>query len=73
MFIIIGGYEFFDRCPSDCKLLKVYQLSLCFRCPIFNCTGNMPLLAPNKYRSDWAKIWKEWFDNGMEGLPELIL
>ena len=71
--VIIGGQEFPSKCPEKC--LGNHELfmqgGLCHRCPIFNCTGEFLLLEPDDYRKDWAKAWKEWFDSGMKGLPEL--
>lgn len=71
--IIIGGQEFDSLCPLGCPDYgcKFGMNSLCFRCPILNCVGEQPLLRPEDYRPDWAKAWRDWFDGGMEGLPEL--
>ena len=43
---------------------------------MFNCKptdDGFRLLEPNDYRPDWAKAWKEWFNSGMQGYPELPL
>ena len=67
--------EFPDNCPRGCpERGKVFsQGDICSRCPIFNCGGDpeYTLLRPEEYREDWAKVWKEWFDNGMKGSPDL--
>jgi len=70
----ISGEEFPDRCPENCPGSKepFGQSSICVRCPIFNCVGPDPLLSPDEYRKDWARIWKKWFDEGMRGLPGIF-
>lgn len=64
-----------DKCPDECPGNKspYEQGGLCDRCPVLNCTGNDPLLDPTKYREDWAKEWKKWFNEGMIGYPDLYL
>jgi len=77
--IIIGGYSFPTKCPENCPGKDEYsgQGGLCHRCPIFNCVPapNDPeaftLLRPEEYRTDWAKVWYEWFQGNMKGLPDL--
>jgi len=76
--MIIGGQEFPRKCPDDCPGHNepFMQGGLCHRCPIFNCTpgsAGFILVEPEEYRSDWARYWKEWFDNGMKGKPYLPL
>jgi len=79
--MIIGGQEFPEKCPENCpgKKEPFMQGGLCHRCPIFNCKSfimeehKVRLVEPEEYRSDWAKAWKEWFDKGMNGYPELFL
>lgn len=75
--MIIGGIEFDNRCPDTCPfkgdIAKFDQGAICIRCPIFNCAGDYTLLNPSDYRSDWAEVWKKWFDTGMKGFPELPL
>ena len=74
--IIIGGELFPKECPENCpgKKETVHQGSLCHHCPIFNCAGDhFMLIQPSDYRRDWARVWKEWFDSGMKGLPKLYL
>ena len=64
---IAEKYEVPDKCPDDCSLMgdmKSYgQNSLCFRCPVFNCSGEARerLLKPEEYREDWAKEWVKFF------------
>ena len=69
----IQGIKLPDKCPENCPSLNRAFLpeSLCIRCPIFNCEKADPILPPQHYRKDWAKVWKEWFDEGMKGTPEL--
>jgi len=71
--MLVGGQEFPEKCPENCPGHNelVGQGGLCHRCPIFNCVGPGPLLLSDDYRPDWAKAWREWFDGGMKGLPEL--
>lgn len=76
--IIAGKYQVPDECPGDCPDwgCPYGQNSLCFRCPILNCKpfealGGEPLLRPEDYREEWAKAFQEWFDGGMQGLPDL--
>jgi len=75
--IVIGGQEFPTRCPENCpgRNEPFTQGGLCHRCPIFNCVSKkgMVLLRPEDYRPDWAKAWKEWFESGMKGYPDLWL
>jgi len=72
--IRIGGELFPVRCPEDCpgRGEDFSQGGLCARCPIFNCVGDPILLRPSDYRKDWAKAWRQWFDDGMKGWPELL-
>ncbi len=71
----IGDYEFPNKCPKDCRFLggPFSQGDFCSRCPIFNCSGECPLLRPEDYRKDWAKSWYRWFEGGMQGTPRLPL
>jgi len=77
--VVIGGYEFDKECPKECPGHGEHleQGGLCHRCPIFNClpipgsVDDFVLLRPDEYRNDWAKAWKEWFDKGMVGFPDL--
>jgi len=73
----IGGVEFSGKCPEKCPfkddIANYGQGAVCIRCPIFNCAGDFTLLNPEKYRHDWALVWRKWFDTGMRGLPELLL
>ncbi len=76
--ITIGGQIFPTECPKNCpeKKTAFYQGCYCSRCPIFSCVdrgGGFVLLEPEEYREDWAKNWKEWFDNSMVGRPGLPL
>lgn len=66
--------KFPEKCPDKCPFWgsPIYQGSICFRCPIIVC-GPVPLVEPEDYRADWARIWREWFDAGMAGYPELPL
>lgn len=58
-------FEFPDKCPDDCSLRGDFnfhgQSSICGRCPVFNCTGDNPLLPTEEYRADWAKEWVKFF------------
>ena len=73
--VIIGGQEFSAKCPTNCPGKAGFpdQGGLCHRCPILNCVGpeDTILLRPQDYRKDWAKAWREWFDRGMKGWPDL--
>ena len=84
--LIANEVEVPDVCPTECPFSKepVDQGSVCMRCPIFNCRkidvpkqyasdGMFCLIEPECYRKDWALIWKQWFDGGMIGFPELYL
>ena len=79
--MIVAGIEFPDECPEECpgREEDFYQGCLCSRCPLFSCKPfeyqgmMMCLIDPEDYRPDWARAWKEWFDNGMKGLPDLEL
>jgi hypothetical protein len=31
------------------------------------------LVDPEEYRPDWAEVWRQWFDDGMQGYPVLPL
>lgn len=73
----IGNIDLPDKCPDNCVLSgdfgKYFQTSVCMRCPIFNCTGDFTVLAPEDYRHDWALIWEQWFKSDMDRLPVLPL
>jgi len=76
--VVIGGQTFSTECPGACpgRSESFGQGGLCARCPLFNCKptdDGFRLLEPNDYRPDWAKAWKEWFNSGMQGYPELPL
>jgi len=77
--MLIGGQEFDPKCPEECpgKKMAFSQGGLCHRCPVFNCVpakgDTFVLLEPEEYRKDWAKVWRQWFDDGMKGCPELTL
>jgi len=79
--MIIAGNELPDRCPENCPHRDSFALygqnSICGRCPVFCCIpcddDGFCLVEPADYRSDWAKEWAEWFKNGMENAPELLL
>lgn len=73
--IEIGGQMFPTKCPNECPYRRKPQIqgSFCHRCPIFNCSGDFKLIEPGDYRPDWAKRWKEWFNEGMIGIVELPL
>lgn len=71
--IISKDIELPDRCPSGC-LGHRDLMGYCFRCPIMLCTpseGMAPIMDGNEYRRDWALAWKEWFESGMVGIPDL--
>lgn len=70
--IISGKYEVPDKCPENCKFiddLEIYgQNSICFRCPVLNCSEEMsddPPVDKESYREDWAKEWVEFFKNNL--------
>jgi hypothetical protein len=80
--INIGGFEFNKECPEKCcgKYELIGQGGTCHRCPIFNCVPikdekgeEFSLLDPEEYRTDWAKIWYEWFKGDMKISPNLYL
>ena len=79
MEIYIGNQLFPTKCPNNCpgKKTDIDQWKLlCYRCPIFNCVPNKDgfcLIEPNDYRQDWAKEFREWFNNRCIGYPELVL
>jgi hypothetical protein len=69
----IGEYEFPDDCPIDCHFRDVPQGQggPCHRCPVFNCTGEFPLLSPEEYRLDWAAEWHAFFEKGISPILSL--
>lgn len=73
----IANIEFPNECPASCPYGELMrQGSLCHRCPIFNCAGEFKLLEPEEYRSDWAEIFRQYFDQLAEGVvtyPKLPL
>lgn len=78
MEIYIGNQLFGTECPKNCpgKEINFTQGGLCHRCPILNCVPDKEgfcLIDPSDYRQDWAKEWRNWFNNGCEGYPELKL
>lgn len=64
--IVAKKYSFDNKCPDACvgKDGNGYQGDICCRCPVFNCSGQYPLLQPDDYREDWAKDFHEWIYNG---------
>ncbi len=70
MLIAIPEVEIPDECPKDCvykkDLVKFGQDAECFRCPIFNCGGKLPMLRPDQYRYNWAIEWKKFFDGSID-------
>ncbi len=78
MEIYIGNQLFGTICPKNCpgKEEGFGQGGLCHRCPIFNCVPDIngfSLLEPYDYRQDWAKEFREWFNNECIGYPNLVL
>ena len=77
LMLIANKYKIPDTCPDDCpecKKLAFDQGCLCSRCPIFNCGKSKDgfyLIKPENYRETWALEWYNWFQNGMQGYPEL--
>lgn len=85
--MIVAGIEFPNECPKDCPftgdIMMHGQNSICGRCPLFCCSpcqdddespyGAFCLVEPEQYRPDWAKVWRRWFDDGMQGYPVLPL
>lgn len=59
----IGDLELPDKCPDHCKELNPYpdMSSLCFRCPIFNCAGEVQLLKPIDFNPELAKLYFDYF------------
>lgn len=57
-------YEVPNSCPDNCTNLgtRLYQGSICTRCPIFNCAGEV-LMKSIEYRDDCAKEWQTFFIN----------
>jgi len=74
--IIRGGYEIPDRCPKDCKfkddVSRFGQNSICIRCPVFNCSGDFPLIDRDDFREDWSREWALFFE-GSRNEPILKL
>lgn len=70
--MIIGGQEFPERCPADCRFRGDFyergQASICIRCPVFCCIeiDGFRLLEPDDYREDWAAEWKRFFDGEVD-------
>ena len=64
----IGDYDIPDKCPLGCSFKEEIPMQggWCHRCPIFNCTGEYPMMRPEEYRKDWAGEWAEFFDGGPE-------
>lgn len=82
--MIVAGITFPDKCPTDCPFLdhvsRYGQNAICDRCPLFVCErcddgdgGTFCLVDPEEYRPDWAEVWRQWFDDGMQGYPVLPL
>ena len=71
--IIIEGELFPKECPKNCpgKKEAFSQGGFCHHCPIFNCTGNFMIALSDDQKKDWARAWKEWFNSGMKGYPDL--
>lgn len=79
----IGKWDLPDECPKNCPftddIINYGQNAACVRCPVFNCKKvpgpddgePFSLIEPEEYRHDWAKVWYEWFRDGMNGFPEL--
>jgi len=69
-------FEVPDSCPKQCvyhgDMVRYFQGSICHRCPVFNCTGEDPLLSRSDFRDDWAEEWQKFF-KGEEARPELRL
>ena len=67
--MLVAGIEFPDKCPEKCpaKGKPLYQANLCIGCPIFNCSDKrgFRLVEPEDYREDYARAWREWFDEWM--------
>ncbi len=72
-----------EQCPGKKESWSLMRGGLCHRCPILNCAphdvvigesdASFTLIPPEHYHEDWALAWAEWFENGMEGYPELCL
>lgn len=76
----IASYEIPDKCPEDCPftddLMHFGQSAICGRCPVLVCTPcdeGWALVEADDYRPDWAKVWHEFFQNGMKEYPALVL
>jgi hypothetical protein len=68
----IGEYEFPDSCPENCpdrQYMERFDMSsMCFRCPVLNCSGpeEIRMMRPEDYDLDMAEGWYEWFkENGV--------
>lgn len=67
-------YEYPEKCPKDCseKPDYFYQGCACSRCPVMCCSmpknkedeDYMPMIDPEGFRDDWAKIWDTFFKTG---------
>ncbi len=78
MDIYIGNQLFDTECSKNCPGQEELfsQGNLCLRCPILNCVPGLDgfcLIEPNDYRQDWAREFREWFNNGCVGYPNLTL
>ena len=72
--IIAKLYEVPDNCDFCPQLQEPFsQGGICFRCPVFNCSGEDPLLHPIDYREDWAKEFAQWFKGDRKDWPQLPL
>lgn len=72
----IGSTEIPDDCGDFCKIMvdmgskfpTQYQGDVCYRCPIFCCSGEEPLIEPEGYNPDGLEyyinfLWKSHVTN----------
>ncbi len=74
----VAGLKFPDKCPPDCEFIDDFtnfgQSAVCVSCPVFNCGGDDPMMPPEDYRKDWAKIMhKHVVTRELSGVPNLPL
>ena len=58
----------------DIKYLRTAEVLLNVAEAKFKSGAEPDALIPSEaFRPDWAKAWFEWFTNGYQGYPELLL
>lgn len=72
----VAGFEFPDRCPSDCEFIDDIanhgQQAVCTTCPVFCCSDPDSMVPAEAYRPDWAAIMhKHVVTRELSGVPHL--